>query len=80
MGLFHLSKLDLNMSRPDFEMRFEDQAGLTQARLKAFIKMKRSVGSDRERITLATQIRQVISTERSQVSGGFLSKMFGGRK
>ena len=79
MFMFDIAKLDLMMSQTDFDMKFEDQIDFTNLKVKAFAKMKRSFGSDRERVMLASQIRQVISTEKGGVSGGFLSKMFGGR-
>lgn len=83
MFQFDIAKLDQNMSRPDFELSFDDMRDQTNLKVKSFIKMKRSTSPMRERELLATQIKQFISNENEGVSGGFLSKLggvFGGKK
>lgn len=78
LGLqFDIAKLDLNMSKPDFEMTFDDMRDQTNMKVKSFIKMKRSTSPQRERELLATQIRQFITSEDQGVSGGWLSKVGG---
>jgi hypothetical protein len=82
--LLGLVKLDIMMSKPDYDLRFEDMANLDAMTIKAVIKAKRSTGGiERERALFVQQVKQFLTNEGSQVKGGFLSKigsMFGGRK
>jgi hypothetical protein len=83
MSNWDIIKIDNLMAKPDFDLRFEDQNDFANMRVKAFIKISRSIGADRERVLLTTQIKQLMTNENEQIQGGFLSKLgslFGGKK
>lgn len=77
MNMFDVARLDFLMSKPDYDFSWEDNATLSNLRTKFFVKVKRSVNATERRL-LATQIRQIITDNRSgQEKAGFLKRIFG---
>jgi len=85
MDMIEDSVLSYITSMKPSEYTFEKDRDLTQLRLKAFAKIKRSVGTDRikmnERMAIISQLVGKVGTETSQErSAGFFSRLMGRRK
>lgn len=77
---FEMAKIDYMMSRPEEDLTFDEIRQFEMMRMKIIAKLKRSEGGMlRERALFAQQhqIRQFMTNEISQPSGGILSKIGG---
>jgi hypothetical protein len=69
------------MMRPDYHYNFYEDWQLTQLLMKHYARIKRSVGSDRERTQWTTQTHQLISSQSFQTpKQSLLGRVFGGKK
>lgn len=83
MLMFDIAKIDIMMSKPDYQHSFEELRMIDLAKTKTFLKAMRSVGGqDRERAQLTTQIRELRIPEKARGGGpfGFVSRWFGGNR
>jgi hypothetical protein len=78
---FDIAKIDVMMSQPDYKLDFETIKNIDQARFKSLVRMKRSFGGmERERALLATQIKDIRTSETERAKeGNILSRIFGRR-
>lgn len=76
---YDIDKIDFMMGIPDYKFTFEMSQNIDQGRFKALVKMKRSFGPDRERVMLATSIKDIRTTDRGARPPGIFDRLLGRR-
>jgi len=76
MDHFEIARLNALMRHPDYKLDFNDVSQLNLAKMKIFIKAKRSTGGiNRERALIASQIRQFLTNEQETPKGGIFGRI-----